>query len=40
VPARQYDRIAGFFSLLLLFDVNAKIKVIPALQLHKKHDKV
>jgi hypothetical protein len=26
--ARQYDRIAGFFSRLLLFDVNAKIKAI------------
>jgi hypothetical protein len=26
--ARRYDRIAGFFSRLLLFDVNAKIKAI------------
>ena len=25
---RRYDRIAGFFSRLLLFDVNAKIKTI------------
>jgi hypothetical protein len=26
--ARRYDRIAGFFSRLLLFDVNAKSKAI------------
>ena len=26
--ARQYDRIAGFFSRLRLFDANAKIKAI------------
>jgi hypothetical protein len=26
--AHRYDRIAGFFSRLLLFDVNAKIKAI------------
>ena len=26
--ARRYDRIAGFFSRLILFDVNAKIKAI------------
>jgi hypothetical protein len=26
--ARRYNRIAGFFSRLLSFDVNAKIKAI------------
>jgi len=26
--ARRYDRIAGFFSRLLLFDVNVNIKTI------------
>ena len=26
--SRRYHRIAGFFSRLLLFDVNAKIKAI------------